>query len=117
MYIKSNSDTRSTPRILVLGIYNNEKYGLLIVENIHGQLQLPGGRIMHPDGPEPAEKQIQREVLRLQQLVFEKTGLCLDVNAKGLLGTFTYEHTTIKVYLLTQNSTPLNFGWKRNPRF
>lgn len=104
---------RLAANLILMGIFEDLENGILMIENPIGQLQLPGGKIKKYSSPDFGKKQLENEIMKLQKVVFGKSGLLLDVLSPIII--YDIRGKMYKVYLLSQNSTPLNgVPWKRD---
>ena len=101
--------------LLLLGIFEHAEHGILLIENPYGELQLPGGKFQKFIGSPDPDQQTAKEVMKLQRRIFEKSGLLLQVEGCYVVYQDGNKKMQIKVFILTQNSIPLNEqAWERD---
>lgn len=102
--------------LILMGIFEDQENGILMIENPLGMLQLPGGKIRKYSSPDFFQKQLENEIIKLQKVVFEKSGLLLDVVSPIIV--YDIMGKMCKIYLLSQKSNPLNgVPWKRDTNY
>ncbi|MCX6745234.1 MAG: hypothetical protein NTX82_06970 [Candidatus Parcubacteria bacterium] len=112
---KSKRFFKRKEKLILLGIFEHPEHGILLIETPYGQLQLPGGKFLRSAIGTDPEGQTTRETMKLQRRIFEKSGLLLQV--EGCYDSYLNgrQKALIKVFLLTQNSIPLNEQpWQRD---